>query len=375
MGKRMKIVLAASTNRGGQWVQATNTAQYLCKHGHTVDLKVGQWTIPRDASLVHAFSTACLPAVRAAKSLGKPTVLSPIFWPKLHYLQQREHADFLQPWERRLVQLRHSWPGRICLDSRRMGAQALSPRYSGLVGSAFMGLEKARDCFRLADFLLPDSETEMRVIEAVLGVCAPYRVVPMGIEKDLFRGDEESIAGRAPKKGNLLSVSLVSTHKNTLSLIRAANHLNLPLLLVGPMQDSNYLERKYVAACKREAGSNITFAGPVPYSGLPSIYKNARVHALVSWYEIPGLVSLEAAALGCSIVSTALGTASDYLQDDAEYCDPGNQRSIEEAIGRAWESLPSNRLGERIRTTYTWQRTAALTVQAYEELLNQGYQL
>ena len=38
-------------------------------------------------------------------------------------------------------------------------------------------------------------------------------------------------------------------------------------------------------------------------------YARAQVHALVSFRETPGLVSLEAAALGCAVVSTDRGSA------------------------------------------------------------------
>ncbi len=89
----------------------------------------------------------------------------------------------------------------------------------------------------------------------------------------------------------------------------------------------------------------------------------------MSWYETPGLSSLEAAASGCAIVSTEVGTAYEYFGDYAEYCDPKDINSIKSAIERAWEKGPLELLKEKIIEYYNWERAAMLTLDAYIDLL------
>ena len=97
-------------------------------------------------------------------------------------------------------------------------------------------------------------------------------------------------------------------------------------------------------------------------------YAHARVHALPSFRETPGLASLEAAAMGCAIVSTNWGSAFEYLDKDAKYCSPGSPQSMRSALEAAWASPPSKALSERIRREYTWKSAAEATAKAYETI-------
>ncbi len=105
-------------------------------------------------------------------------------------------------------------------------------------------------------------------------------------------------------------------------------------------------------------------------SALVHYYARARVHVLPSWFETCGLSSLEAAAMGCNIVITAKGYTRDYFGDDAFYCDPGNPGSILEAVMKAAAAKPSIQLAESIKINYTWERAAAMTLSAYQTVLN-----
>jgi glycosyltransferase involved in cell wall biosynthesis len=117
----------------------------------------------------------------------------------------------------------------------------------------------------------------------------------------------------------------------------------------------------------------VHFIGSVPPEELPGIYRLAAVHALPSWRETPGLASLEAAAAGCRIVTTGIGSARDYFGEDAWYCDPPDRASIRTAVVGALAAQPSSRLRRRVLADYTWDAAARATLEAYQAALKDNY--
>ena len=83
------------------------------------------------------------------------------------------------------------------------------------------------------------------------------------------------------------------------------------------------------------AAKNIHFIDHLPQEELIHYYQKAKVHVLPSWFETCGLSTLEAAAMGCNIVITNKGYASEYFNDHAFYCDPSSPASILDAIYKA----------------------------------------
>jgi glycosyltransferase involved in cell wall biosynthesis len=95
----------------------------------------------------------------------------------------------------------------------------------------------------------------------------------------------------------------------------------------------------------------------------------AAVHAQVSWYETPGLASMEAACGGCAIVSTDRGSTREYFGDLVHYCDPWSQESIEAVLRAALAGPPDPALRETILARYTWDLAARDTIEAYRQVL------
>jgi glycosyltransferase involved in cell wall biosynthesis len=91
------------------------------------------------------------------------------------------------------------------------------------------------------------------------------------------------------------------------------------------------------------------------------------VHALVSWYDTPGLVSLEAAMAGCRIVTTDRGSAREYFGSTVDYCDPADPESIRRAVVAAWERpKPARDLQRLVYRNYCWERAARATLRGYQ---------
>jgi glycosyltransferase involved in cell wall biosynthesis len=189
--------------------------------------------------------------------------------------------------------------------------------------------------------------------------CVP---VPNGIDPDLFSFDEHI------EKDNrlVLCVARIEGLKNQLNLIRALNNTEYQLLIIGaaaPNQSDYYQE------CRQRAAPNVRFIGQLPQQELVKYYEKAKVHILPSWFEICGLSSLEAGAMGCNIVITDKGFTREYYEDYAFYCDPGNPVSILNAVEKAARSGPRPGFREKILTHYTWGQTAARIAQSYHQVL------
>ena len=94
--------------------------------------------------------------------------------------------------------------------------------------------------------------------------------------------------------------------KNQLQFLKGMMKNNLPIVFIG----NNKFNKGYTALCKKlsDARGNVLFIDHISQEYLFSAYINARVHVLPSWYETPGLSSLEAGAAGCNIVVSDRGS-------------------------------------------------------------------
>jgi glycosyltransferase involved in cell wall biosynthesis len=125
-------------------------------------------------------------------------------------------------------------------------------------------------------------------------------------------------------------------------------------------------QKEYVDLVYKEAGENVFFLGAVSQEDLSELYKVAKVHALVSWMETPGLSSLEAAVMDCNIVVTKKGDTEEYFQDLAYYCEPDDVESIKNAIELAYTNPINPELKSKVLTNYIWEKTAEETLKAYQ---------
>jgi glycosyltransferase involved in cell wall biosynthesis len=133
----------------------------------------------------------------------------------------------------------------------------------------------------------------------------------------------------------VICVGQITPVKNQLNIIKALNNSQYKVFIIGN-PSSNAV--KYYNKCKEIAGSNISFIPFVDQYELAQIYKKSKVHVLASWFETTGLVSLEAAYMGCNIVISNKGDQLEYFKNDAFYCTPDNHNSILVAVNKAYIS-------------------------------------
>lgn len=310
---------------GGDSVQLPATVAGLTAAGVDASLSLDLHPHLNGFDLVHVFNLmrADEAVVQAdnCRYQGRPVVVTPIYWSRADGENDRA--------------LLRRWPGE-----QRLRQKVLATAAAILVGARGEGAELERDF--------------------TLGV--PWRAVHLGVQPPLHRDPEPFVRAHGVRD-SVLCVARIAPHKNQLGLIRALAGLPFPLVFIGQVHDPAYYRE-----CVRHADRNALFLGPVEEKMLWSAYAAARVHAMPSWRELPGLTSLEAAVSGCRVVSTCLGTAREYLGEDAWYCDPADPESIRAAVVAA-DQAPRNGRPAEWGHRFTWERAGREIKAVYEEVL------
>jgi glycosyltransferase involved in cell wall biosynthesis len=352
---------------GGDTIQMVQTKVNLEKLGVKVKLQTVQ-EIP-DVSqydIVHIFNWQEL--VPVIKLIGfdafnkTKLILSPIFWFHTgHWFQEAKSKKILWKFLNNLVD-----PRRV----RKVFEEWQQFKFRwGSAGREF------RQALSVPVKLLPNSKIEIDHLSSVFGlrqIQEKCLIVPNGVIRELYQSlpsPNELFRREYGIEGFVIQVARIQSAKNQAGLIEALKDTPVPIVFIG--QPSPY-EPEYVNYCHLLAGQrgNVYFIGSLPTEELSGIYALAGVHAMPSWRETPGLASLEAAAAGCRIVTTSIGSAREYFGDNAWYCDPGDLDSIKQAVNQALESPPSDRLRQLILDRFTWQVAAEKTLEVYKQILH-----
>lgn len=367
----MKVLFQSRANLftvpGGDTVQLTKTAEFLRRQGVQVDIAAESEPSLAGYDLVHLFNLMRPQEVyvqaRRAKKHGCPVALSTIYGLYTEY-ERKARRGFAG------LVVRHTprWQIERLKVIARMASNAEMAR--GNVMVALCGYKTL--CGRvasLADVFLPNSASEMQRVHADFpdSLSKPYVVVPNAVDVDVFDPNRLQVAPDVRRfEGCVVSAARIEGRKCQLELVEAVRDLDVDLVLIGQPAPNH---RKYFDAVKAAAGPRVHFAGQVGQEQLAQFFAVAKVHALVSWMETPGLSSLEAGAMGCNLVVTEKGDTRDYFGDEAIYCEPDSVDSIRAAVEQGIARPRSTGLQGRIRTEYTWQKAAQTTREGYERAL------
>ena len=214
-----------------------------------------------------------------------------------------------------------------------------------------------------ADIVLPGSEKEMRLIEDDFGITKSYAVIPSGVDSGFLYGDGEMFKQKYHVDDFVLCVGRICPHKNQLTLARITKKLGIPFVMVGPVNDLDYYYK-----CMR-ANSEIIYITGIEHSELSSIYHAAKVHALVSWYEIPGLVNLEAGLAGCNILTTDEGSTKECFKDYVCYANHKNYEEIERKLIETFHKKKDDSFKNYIIENYLWEKATENIESVYATLV------
>lgn len=164
----------------------------------------------------------------------------------------------------------------------------------------------------------------------------------------------------------VLCVGRLEMRKNQLMLLHALEESELPIVFA----DGGFTyQPEYADLCRafKRKGRTV-FTGRLTDELLVSAYRACRAHCLPSWYELPGLVSLEAVRYGCPIVASSWGCLPDYLGNSCEWCSPEDPESIRNAVLKTCES-GKRETAAAVAGRYTWERLGIETRVQYEMVL------
>lgn len=366
----MRVLFQTRTNLfdapGGDLIQMLKTKEFLEKKGIEVDISLEFEPNLDNYDFVHLFNLMDPEDIYLqmlnAKKQNKKIALSTIYGLYAEF-ERKARGGFFQI----LANLLN--PNQINYIKILVKHYKEKRMHKGVYKMLLKGNYKlTKEIVDNTDVFLPNSTSEMnRVAKEYKLKDYKFVSVPNAVDKAVFFDDNDTESENPFEKFKdcIVCAARIEGRKSTLNLVRAVKDTDYKLVLVGKASAN---QSKYVEKVREEAGDNVYFLGSIPHEELKHLYKVAKVHALVSWMETPGLSSLEAAAMGCNIVVTKKGDTQDYFEDYAFYCEPDDVASIKNAIDLAYNSPVNPKLKQKILENYIWEKTAEETIRGYNML-------
>lgn len=197
-----------------------------------------------------------------------------------------------------------------------------------------------------------------------------FRVVPLGVDTDLFVPAAERVAGRI-----IAIASADRPLKGVVHLLEAVAKLrvdrDVELRLVSALEPGGATEARIeelgLADC-------VTVQNGLTDAELAALLASAQVMCVPSLYEGFSLPTVEAMACGTPVVASRVGALPEVVGDCGSLVEPGDVGALVDAIGALLDSPEDReRLGaagrDRAVARYSWTSVARATVEAYEEAI------
>ncbi len=356
---------------GGAAGVMVNTCNAVKDLGVQVEITYDQYPKTEGFDLAHVFNIwsppTALAQLKHLRRSGIPVVWSPFYlhwcecaWANLVFelVYRQENA----PAEREKI-----------LNALAAGTLEINGLGRWKPNELYTGFHQVlKEMLACVDHVCLASRSEIQKLSLILGdPGVGFTVTPHGVDALQFRNASQGhFATRFGIKDFILCVGAVDRRKNQLMLIEALKGTALPLVLIGPSYEQDYLE-----VCKREGGGQVIYTGRLSQELVASAYKAASVHVLPSFAEGAALSNLEAAVSECAMVVSNRSSEFEYFGDGPFYCSPNDPGSIVKAVLLARQSSLSEKerwadLAGHVETNFTWKRTAELTFWAYERTLS-----
>jgi glycosyltransferase involved in cell wall biosynthesis len=237
---------------------------------------------------------------------------------------------------------------------------------------------------RAATRILTISESSRRAIIDVLGVPADkVSVSLLGADGNLVDPGPDPAALVRDTFGldrpYLFTVTASHPHKNVDGLFGAYELACRdwpdppPLVVVGIR--GRHQERLEAMVRDWKGGGRIVFPGWVDAPTLAALYRQARVFVFASKYEGFGIPPLEAMSAGVPVVSSNRTSLAEVCGDAAITLDPEDLPRFAREIRRVFddEALRADLIarGRSHVATFTWRRTAEVTIAEYERTVRE----
>jgi glycosyltransferase involved in cell wall biosynthesis/Tfp pilus assembly protein PilF len=347
------------THPGGDSVLVDNFATQLRNRNIFVTIDTDNKLDPAQYDIVHLFNFALPEMLRnqaeKAYQKGVPYVVTPLAEDAPKFLNQSFYAfEKLIQWVQRGQQ--------EALDFRKQFQNTLIQ--PSLPFDNKWVVERAA-C------IMACGEVEKSTILKSYGNFNNIELVHFGFDRQISQ-DDNAFSKEIGLKDYVLCVGRIEHRKNQLMLLKALEDVGIPVVLAG----SNFsYQQDYLAAVNKFQRRGVTkIVGRLSAEMLASAYRGAKVHVLPSWYELPGLVTLEAAWNGCNVVATTNGTIEDYIGNDGFYCEPHDEYSIRNAVLAAYHGDNKTQKMQQRLECFTWENSAQKIHELYQNVLK-GRQL
>lgn len=210
---------------------------------------------------------------------------------------------------------------------------------------------------------------------------AKIRVVPEGVNPPEELMTESDRARERATLGNeheflILSVGVLQTRKNTLNALRALSLLPRQYRMVLAGGDGHGSEAIHEHIRREGLSSRVVRLRHVEPGRLSRLYQAADVFLFPSFEEGFGLPVLEAMSFGLPTVLSNTSSLPEVGANATLYVDPHDPADIAAKLRQAAEDLALRdrmiKAGRSRAREFTWERTARLTLDVYEEVLREG---
>lgn len=169
--------------------------------------------------------------------------------------------------------------------------------------------------FHRARILIANSIAEQRTLTNV------FRVKPEKIhvvKNSISSAFLEATYDASERSDYILQIGSISTRKGQRYAAELAKRLGVRLVLIGSVMDVDYFQH-----LTAEYGSVIDYLGVIENGSkeMITLIDRSLACVLISKWETPGIVNLEAASRGTPVVTTPVGGCEEYLGDYAFYCE------------------------------------------------------
>ncbi len=237
-----------------------------------------------------------------------------------------------------------------------------------------------RALIRAVDIAVAQSNDEVDELTRMGLQRTSVALVPPGVDTGQFHPDGEAAPREA--RPRILSVAALTAGHGQEDLIRAMRLVGDAELVIAGGPPAEQLARHAEARHLREVAERngvadqVTLVGAVPHEQMATWYRSADVVACTAHYSSAGRVSLEAMACGVPVVGYAIGGIADAVVDEVtgRLVTPGDVRTLGVTLRR----LISDNAGrfayghaavDRVRCSYTWDRTAGALERLYERVV------
>lgn len=374
---KMKVLIQSRKNfytlRGGDTVQLLKTKEELEKLGVEVDISLEYEPDLQSYDLVHLSNVTRIQEtylhVKNAKKQNKPILLSTIFWPMNEFEKQGQ------------IGIRKKINSVLGIDNQervKAVARYIKDKDSRNIATKNLwriGYTKMQKyVVSNVDYYLPNSEMEMDELCKTFEIPKKnYLVIPNAIDSEIAEKQLKIDISEEFQKYQdaIICVGRIEPRKNQLSLVKALDNTGLKLLLVGAVSDNQV---GYFEEIKKiiDRNPNFYYIPRIENEKLYQLYRVCKVSTLPSWLDTPGLVSLEAASMGCNLAISSKGSTTEYFGVNAEYCLPDDIEGIKKCVITAYNKPKTDKLKKYIFENYTWKIAAEKTLEAYRLVLNQS---